>query len=99
MRWSQFWSSFLGSIKIGMVLLLDQSSRLIRPLLIMSRVHNHLECATATDKRLVLLGDFNIDQQTQSDKIEKFESEFGITQLITCSYSYPQQLTLYSQMI
>ena len=27
----------------------------------MSRVHNHLECATATDKRLVLLGDFNID--------------------------------------
>ena len=48
----------------------------------MSRVHSHLECATATDKRLVLLGNFNIDQQTQSDKIEKFESEFGITQLI-----------------
>ena len=30
----------------------------------MSPVYIYLECATATAKRLVLLGDFNIDQKT-----------------------------------
>ena len=52
----------------------------------MQNVHHHLECATSTEKKLVILGDFNIDQQKEPDKIHKLEGEFGVTQLITLNY-------------
>ena len=55
--------------------------------------YHNLECVTSTDNKVILMGDFNIDQTTEKDKeTTKIEDEFGLVQLIMS----PTRVTLTS---